>query len=114
MSLRICVVLFFSLVLIGNKVYSQTANPKFSDFKKYSFHKKFEPVFKISDPAFLTKTELSFKLKEVTGKKPVFCRMEDNISSRYNFIFQLRAGSDEHYRSLAFPDGVEKRKKYFE
>jgi hypothetical protein len=113
MRVQIYIVLFFAFVLTGTKIYSQTADPKFSDFKEHSFHKRFEPVFKISKPAF-NKKEISFRSNNANGKKPVFCRMEDNISNRYNFTFQLRAGSDEHYRSLAFPDRVEKRKKYFE
>jgi hypothetical protein len=114
MQFRLYIVLFLSFILTGNKIYSQTADPKFSDFKEHSFHKKFAPVFKISKSAFLSKKEISFRSNNANGKKPVFCRMEDNISNRYNFIFQLRAGSDEHYRSLAFPDRVEKRKKCFE
>lgn len=107
-------ILFFAWMMLGiSNSYSQTIDPCFADFKKYSFHQRFEPVFKVSGTAFITKKNISFKLNS-TGRKPMFCRMEDNISSRYNFIFQLRTGSDENYRSLAFPKKVEKRSKYLE
>jgi hypothetical protein len=101
------------MVFIVTRSYSQVSDPQFTDFKKSRFHKMFYPVFRTSGPTFIEKN-LSFKPGNPVGRKPVFCQMEDHISSRYNFVLQLRAGSDEHYRSLAFPERVEKRKRYVE
>lgn len=33
-------------------------------------------------------------------KKPVFCRMEDNLYKRFNVWIVMRAGSDEEYKKL--------------
>ncbi len=34
------------------------------------------------------------------AKKPMFCRMEDNLHKRFNVWIVMRAGSDEEYKKL--------------
>jgi hypothetical protein len=108
------ILLTFGLIFFGSRIYSQTMDPSFEDFKKYKCPKELEPKFSVVGPAFITTKNISFRLNNFSGKKPVFCRMEDNISSRHNFIFQLRAGTDDQYRKLAFPKKVEKTPKFIE
>lgn len=106
-----CLVLVF---LYKANSFAQTRDPKFTSFQNYYLAKQFEFKFYYNRPTALAIKSSSFTLQTPNLKKPIFCRMEDNISDRYNFIFQIRAGSDEHYRSLAFPERVEKRKRYIE
>lgn len=45
-------------------------------------------------------TSNSFLNPIQTGKKPMFCRMEDDLHKRFNVWIVLRAGSDEEYKKL--------------
>jgi len=135
--------LFFVVIILNlSYSYSQNANPSFEDFKKSPIGKStskststvlpshskdpsfkdfkcnfldhFRPVFQLAGPPQLVRTQGPLSFSSAPSKKPIFCRMEDNISNRYNFQFQLRAGTDEQYRNLAFPRKVEKRNKLLE
>src|SRR3954468_6998039 len=45
-------------------------------------------------------TDRSFLSSVQSGKKPMFCRMEDNLCKRFNVWIVMRAGSDEDYKKL--------------
>lgn len=88
-------ILFSASILIAQK-----SNSYFSQFKNNLFSKNFKPLFTISAP--LLRTEYNFKLS-TPERKPIFCRMEDKLCNKFNIWLQLRAGSDEEYRKMAFP-----------
>jgi hypothetical protein len=100
------------IIFLGacNNSYSQKNNPGFTAFKNNYFGRSFEPVFNFSNKTYLTKKDRTFEIiaPSLFHKKPIFCRMEDKFCDRFNVWLQLRAGSDNDYRRLAFPENIEK------
>ena len=101
-------VLVFALVFTAGLVFSQNTVASFSRFKNNFINKSVKPVFSLSDMA-IAKTGCNFAL-QYPPRKPMFCRMEDKLHSKFNVWLQLRAGSDLEYRKLAFPESVDKKK----
>jgi hypothetical protein len=106
-------VFLISFLFSSGFVISQSSDSLFKDLKFRKNVDSFLPVF-VANPSFLARKEISFHLSNSSSQKPVFCRMEDNISNHYNVMFQLRAGSDLDYRKIAFPKKVESSSKYIE
>ncbi|MBK7666801.1 MAG: hypothetical protein IPJ32_05265 [Sphingobacteriaceae bacterium] len=50
----------------------------------------------------------SFLKQTQSVKKPMFCRMEDNLHKRFNIWIVMRAGSDEEYKKLIYEENKPK------
>lgn len=53
-----------------------------------------------STPQSIAIINNSFLKQTQSVKKPMFCRMEDNLHKRFNVWIVMRAGSDEEYKKL--------------
>ena len=107
-------IFLFFIVFLASRVFAQ-ADPSFLHFKNNHLNTNYKPLFALSAPSILVRTEYNFKLSSPI-KKPVFCRMEDKLCNKFNVWLQLRAGSDQDYRKLAFPESSDgtKRSKLIE
>ena len=108
------IILILVFIFSKNNSFAQVNDPKFLLFKNNYFGKNFEPVLKPIGGTYRIQEEFSFtppSLFAPVNKKPMFCRMEDNFSKRYNVVLQFRAGTDEQYRKMAFPEEIDKTKK---
>jgi hypothetical protein len=106
-------VLMVFIILSASIASAQKADPSFLQFKNNYFGKNFKPVFALSAPVVLIRTEYNFKISS-PQRKPMFCRMEDKLCNKFNIWLQLRAGSDQDYRKLAFPQEVHNTKRLIE
>lgn len=106
-------VLVFFIALLSGTVSAQQTGTSFLLFNNNYCGNNFKPVFALSGSSTLSRTENNFKLLS-PQKKPVFCRMEDELCNTFNVCLQLRAGSDQDYRNLAFPEKIDKRSKLIE
>ena len=53
-----------------------------------------------SKPQSIAIVNNSFLSPTQSVKKPMFCRMEDNLHKRFNIWIVMRAGSDDEYKKL--------------
>jgi hypothetical protein len=101
------VLILFSL-LSASIIFAQKADLSFLQFRLSPLNNNFKPVFTLSSPAALVRTECNFAISG-QQRKPMFCRMEDKLCNKFNVWLQLRAGSDQDYRKMAFPQEVNKK-----
>src|ERR1700740_1443019 len=55
-------VLIFFILISAGAVSAQIADPSFLQFRNNSLSKSFKPVFALSGPSFLARTEYNFRL----------------------------------------------------
>ncbi len=86
----------FSLLFLSNISFAQTIKFDFPDFKMKPAVKK---GYSFSDVHSI-QTNYSFSKIFLGTKRPLFCKMEDNLHKRFNVWIVFRAGLDENYRRL--------------
>jgi hypothetical protein len=96
-SRNIIPTLFFLTCTLG---YSQTTNRFLLDCKSELLKPgRTQKPLNFSSSANVI-TQNYFLIQPQLGKKPMFCRMEDNLHKRFNIWIVMRAGGDEEYRKL--------------
>lgn len=101
-------VFILAFICLVNLMFSQKTDPSFPQFKSNSFNTNFKLAFSASTKTII-RTNNNFALQH-PERKPMFCRMEDKLHDKFKVWLQLRAGSDQDYRKLAFPEKIDKRK----
>ena len=94
MSLRLYYLLF--VILFCVKAFSQNITSTIFSKNKPLLCLSYKPL-NYSEPKYSMLTQLS------KTKKPMFCRLEDNLCKRFNVWILFRAGSDADYQKLIAP-----------
>ncbi len=90
----------FLFLIYGTKNFAQQPRFKLLECKSEVLNGKEKPILFFQNLQYHTvQTDLSFKPIN-TGKRPMFCKMEDDIHKRFNIWIVLRAGSDADYKKL--------------
>lgn len=97
--------IFCLLLLIGGtKLFAQQAKLDLPEFKSNTVISCQKPTLNFLTRNYsVIKIENSFSEVHSSVKRPLFCRMEDNLHKRFNVWIVLRAGSDDEYRKLIAP-----------
>jgi hypothetical protein len=92
---------FFCLLLVGFgiKIFAQQKTLVQSNNLYFKVEKSFL-FFSNPKAPVLIQQDYSFTKSIQQNKRPVFCRMEDNLHKRLNVWILFRAGSDADYRKL--------------
>jgi hypothetical protein len=88
------------LIFSGTKYFAQDPKLDFHNLKPILFKTEKPLLFFSSIPQPSLQTDLSFAKAFHATKRPMFCKMEDNLHKRLNVWIVLRAGSDADYRKL--------------
>ena len=93
--------IFCLLFLIyGTKHFAQRSGYKLLDCKSDWLDRKERPVLCFSTLKYhLVQTDFSLKQFNIS-RRPMFCRMEDDLHKRLKIWIVLRAGSDADYKKL--------------
>ncbi|HWY10421.1 MAG TPA: hypothetical protein VN026_03795 [Bacteroidia bacterium] len=95
----------FNLLLLsfGSKSFAQQSSLKLLDCKSDVLTGKEKPILFFSTFQYHS-VQTDFSLKQLnTARRPMFCRMEDDLHKRFNVWIVLRAGSDADYKKLIEP-----------
>lgn len=89
-------IFILTIMFLGYSGLAQTIKFDFPKFKaEPSIKKSYSLSVQHSVP-----NSLSFSTVFHATKRPMFCKMEDNLHKRFNVWIVFRAGLDEDYRKL--------------
>ncbi len=94
--------IFCLLILSCSFGYSQTSRTIFFECKSEILKpgRQYQRLNFSSTPQSIAIANNSFLKQAQPVKKPMFCRMEDNLHKRFNVWIVMRAGSDDEHKKL--------------